>query len=59
MSPERVDIIRAVISGRLSEDYITPTELVEVGETVMDMICLKKMEEGFSVFSHVEHGRLN
>jgi len=59
MSPDRLEIVRAVLNGQLSAEYITDSEMVEVEETVMDLICIQKMEEGKIVFSSVENGMLN
>ena len=59
MSPEREMVVEAVLSGVLSEEYITDDELVEVQITVMDLVIAQKMKEGKIVFDGVINGMLN
>jgi hypothetical protein len=60
MTPDREMVVMAVLDGKLSESYLTQSEVDEVVVLTQEAVMLKKMDElaesGKSVFWGVDGG---
>ena len=59
MTPERFEIAKLVVLGKLDPDYITLEETIEIQEYVTELILDRMSEDNPAVFYGVEKGLPN
>lgn len=59
MTPERFEIARLVLLGKLDPEYITLEETIEMQEYVTELILDKMSKDNPAVFYGVEKGLPN
>jgi hypothetical protein len=59
MTPDRLEIVRLVIAGKLSEDHITMEEVREIHQMVVDAILDRMSETNPMVFYGTDNKTIN
>lgn len=59
MKKKRIKVLKKVLAGELPVEELSPEELFELEEAVMNLVIQKKLEEGKITFSGVECQTLN
>lgn len=54
MTPDRQEVMQAVLRGELSADHVTAEEIRELEECIMDAIIEKRAQSNPSVFSGMD-----
>lgn len=55
MTDDRIAVMRAVLEGKLSADYVTWDEIREVEEIVMNLIIDERVQNNPAVFSGMDN----